>query len=269
MATRVHGQNGISIDRVFGLAFGAMRSNPVVFLGISLLLSALPSLLINAFEISLGYAAPAAMFATKGGWVLMGSVFLIGLFLNALVEGALVRATVDHAHGGRASFGECLAVGLRAAVPLLVLTVLLVIGCYVGLILLVVPGVILYCMWAVAAPALVNERLGIFEAFGRSRALTAGARWKVFAIELIVLVVVMLISAAMGILIGMVMGTGGMLRGMVAANRTGLPWGYLVAQALIATVTTTVWSAIQNALYAELRNWKDGSSAEGLADVFA
>src|SRR3546814_17866323 len=32
-------------------------------------------------------------------------------------------------------------------------------------------GIMLFCMWAVVAPALVEERTGVFGAFGRSREL--------------------------------------------------------------------------------------------------
>src|SRR3546814_14393610 len=56
-------------------------------------------------------------------------------------------------------------------------------------------------MWAVVAPALVEERTGVFGAFGRSRELTKGARWKVFGLELILLVAMWIVTLVFGLLI--------------------------------------------------------------------
>lgn len=269
MATIVQGLGDFSIGQVFARAFGAMRANPLVFFGTSFLLSALPALLIDRLKVSLGFGVPTTMFSTKGGLTFLAISALVSAFLSFLVEGALVRATVDHAHGARASFGACLAVGLRASVPLFVLTILLVLACYLGLALLLVPGVILYCMWAVSAPALVNERIGIFAAFGRSRFLTKGVRWHVLLVEIVVLVTIWAVSAALWSVIGLTLGSPGTLRAMADAQRHGLPVGFTVASVLVSTVLTTVWCAVQNALYVELSALKDGASPDRLADVFA
>src|SRR3546814_19979116 len=59
----------------------------------------------------------------------------------------------------------------------------------------------LFCMWAVVAPALVEERTGVFGAFGRRRELTKGARWKVFGLELILLVAMWIVTLVFGLLI--------------------------------------------------------------------
>src|SRR3546814_7670999 len=94
------------------------------------------------------------------------------MVVYSLVQGALVRATIAHTEGRRASFGESAAAWLVVALPLSGLSILAAIGIWLGLILLIVPGIMLFCMWAVVAPALVEERTGVFGVFGRSRELT-------------------------------------------------------------------------------------------------
>ena len=46
--------------------------------------------------------------------------------------------------------------------------------------LLIVPGLFLLTIWAVTAPAIVVERRGAIEAFGRSHELVRGEGWTVF-----------------------------------------------------------------------------------------
>jgi uncharacterized membrane protein len=56
------------------------------------------------------------------------------------------------------------------------------IGIGIGVILLVVPGIILGCMWALTIPVVVLENADLGDALSRSRQLTQGHRWRVFMI---------------------------------------------------------------------------------------
>src|SRR3546814_14987545 len=64
---------------------------------------------------------------------------IVSMVFYALVQGALVRATIAHTEGRRASFGESAAAGLAVALPLIGLSILAAIGIWLGLILLIVP----------------------------------------------------------------------------------------------------------------------------------
>ena len=55
----------------------------------------------------------------------------------------------------------------------------------VGLVLMIIPGLILYAMWFVAVPACVMERLGPRTSLRRSRDLTKGHRWKLCGLALL------------------------------------------------------------------------------------
>ena len=114
---------------------------------------------------------------------------LVMMVISALVQGALTRATVSANEGIRATFGQSLSAGLQVILSLIGLSILWSLGVGIGFVLLIVPGVILLMMWAVAVPALVVERAGVFAAFSRSAQLTKGARWKIFGLSLVLLVI--------------------------------------------------------------------------------
>lgn len=266
MATAVAeaSDRSVSIGRIFSRAFGTIGSNPVATLGIAFLLGALPSLLLT-YAAQTFQAESVAILGSAG-------VIAIGIFsavmaitLSMVTQGALVRATVAFSEGRKASFGESAMAGLGVALPLFLLGLGSALGIAVGFLLLIVPGVILYVMWSVAAPALVEEGLGPTEAFGRSNYLTEGARWKIFGLTLVVLVLYWMFSA-------LVVALGAMWYGGLAELTQvaggGVPIGYLVVNAIAGTVTSAVWGVIQTSLYVELRDWKDGPQTEALAEIF-
>jgi hypothetical protein len=104
---------------------------------------------------------------------------ILAFAFSAIVEGALTRATIAESEGHRASFGECLFVGLRLFLPLVGVGIIIGLGFILGMMLLIIPAMFLLILWAVAIPAVVVEQNGIFRALGRSSQLTKGARWKV------------------------------------------------------------------------------------------
>jgi hypothetical protein len=128
-----------------------------------------------------------------------------------------------------------------------------------------VPGVILYVMWAVASPVLVAERTGVVGAFGRSRFLTRGARWKVFGVSVILLIAYYIFLLAFGAVTLTV--TGGNVSATLAGN--GLPVTWILVAVISSTIVNTVWSTVQTSLYVELRNWKEGLPEQALEDIFA
>lgn len=249
----------MSIGRVFGRAFATLGDNPLVMFGIAFLFRAVPGALLGW---GLAEGRQATGFDALSGLFWYGSGGIIGLILSTITQGAMVRATTAYSEGRRAGFVECALTGLRVFLPLIGLGLVLAFGVVLGLGLLIVPGVMIYVMWSVAAPALVEERRGVFAAFARSRFLTRGARWRVFALELVVLVFYWLASATLGVVTILFLREGsGTLAGF------GL-WSMLLT-ALTQTIGAAIWGAIQTSLYIELRLWKDGPADAALADIFA
>ncbi|MDB5692320.1 MAG: hypothetical protein JWO81_1383 [Alphaproteobacteria bacterium] len=270
MATAAAGfeDRSVSIGRIFSRAFGTLSSNPLATFGIALIFGALPAAII-------GYGSERLQLQSVGfdvlgiwGIVAIALVTLVlGIVFWTITQGALVRATIAYSEGRKASIGESIAAGFVVALPLFLLALLSALGIGIGLVLLVVPGVILYIIWSVAAPALVEEKLGVLDALSRSSELTDGVRWKIFGLELVALVGYWMFSGLVGALAVMLLGG---MRGMAAnaAAAGGFPLAYYVLTAIANTATTAVWGVIQTSLYVELRNWKDGPPTDALAEVF-
>jgi uncharacterized membrane protein len=254
----------MSIGRVFQRAFGAIRLNPLVILTLALVVGAFPSVVMSFVFYRLGLSSAETLrngtISTAGFIVAAMLSWVAMLVISALVQGALTRATVTANEGKRATFGESLSAGLRVVFPLIVLSILWAFGVGLGFILLVIPGIILMMAWAVAVPALVVERPGIFAAFSRSAELTKGARWKIFGLSLVLLVIYWCLTLIVGF-VGL-----SQLSGANAANFTV---ANLIGTVVVSTIFNMIWGTVQPSLYVELREWKEGSSIENLEDVFA
>lgn len=263
-AAPVYEERRVSVGRVFQRAFSAITLNPVVILGLALVVGALPGLLMTYLFVQLGLGSPAALqsgaisFRTMMALSFFSS--LIVMVISALVQGALTRATVSASESQRVSLGESLSTALRVILPLIGLSILLVFGVGLGFVLLIVPGIILLMMWAVAVPALVIERQGVFAAFSRSSELTKGYRWKIFGLSFVLLVIYWLLSLVVGI-VGL--GT------YSASTAGGLTVVNMIGSVVVGTIFNMLWGTIQPSLYVELRQAKEGDSVNNLADVFA
>ena len=261
----VYEERRMDVGRVFQRAFAAIKLNPVVILGLALVVGAVPGLLMTYLFVQLGLTNPDALrtgavsFSTMFGAAAISGI--ASMIISALVQGAMTRATVSAIEGRRASFGESLGTGFRVILPLIGLSILWAFGVGIGFVFLIVPGVILLLMWAVCIPALVIERQGVFAAFGRSASLTQGARGKILGILFVVLVIYWLMSAILG-LVGLAgFGTGNSAQGLTIAN--------MIGSVVVGTLFNALWGAIQSSLYVELLQWKEGDSAENLEQIFA
>jgi uncharacterized membrane protein len=254
----------MSVGNVFSRGFGVIVDNPATVFGIAFIFGALPSVALSWFQQHmLGFARDE--YTVQGSLAVMLAVLLINLAIQAFVQGCLVRATLAYTRGERATFAESAGASVAVLLPLIALAIVIGISVIFGLMFIFVPGVILYVMWSVASPALVAERTGVFGALGRSRFLTKGARWKVFGIELILVIAYYIFLATLGAVTLSV--TGANLTSAIASSNFLVGW--IVVSVIASTIINTVWSTVQTSLYVELRNWKEGLPEESLAEIFA
>jgi hypothetical protein len=122
--------------------------------------------------------------------LIASAISLVALFW---VQGALVKA-VEDVRDGRAdlSLGETFQRVRPQLGSIIVGGILAGIGIFVGLLLLIVPGLVLMTWWVLLIPVIVIEQRSAGEAFGRSRELVRGYGWGVFGI--IVLAILLLIG---------------------------------------------------------------------------
>jgi len=260
-----HEPSEMSVGRVLQRAFSAITFNPAVILGLSLVVGALPTVIMTYVFYQIGVGAPQPMqpggasFNSALGAIALSTV--LTLVISALVQGALTRAAVSANEGVRASFGESLATGIRVILPLIGLSLLYAFAVGIGFLLLLIPGIILILMWAVAVPALVVERGGILESLSRSAELTKGSRWKILGLFCVLGVSYWLLSFVIG-LVGLgVYGSAGPAGQLTITS--------LIGSAIVGMIFNALWGTIQPSLYVELRRAKEGDSVDNLEQIFA
>lgn len=124
--------------------------------------------------------------------LLAGAISLAG---HALYAGFVVRLVEDVRDGKRDhTVGDLFSAASPTILPLIGFGILFAIGVAIGFLLLIVPGLILLTIWSVGAPAIVVERVGAVDAFGRSRRLVKGEGWSVFGALLLIFLIVIAIS---------------------------------------------------------------------------
>jgi hypothetical protein len=157
-------------------------------------------LLAIAFVIYLGAAIIEGLLAlagTVGFWL----GFLVSVVALFLLQATLVKAVQD-VRDGRAdmSIRETVSAAFPYLGPVAGASILAAVAIWIGLLLLIVPGLFLITIWAVIVPVIVIERSGALASFGRSRALVRGHGWHVFW----TLVLVFLIMLAVNIVLGLI-----------------------------------------------------------------
>lgn len=165
---------------------------------------------------------------------------------------ALTQMFVDRLGGQKPDWRKSCKSALKILLPFMLLNSVLFLAIWIGFILLVAPGLFLLSLWAVVSPVYVNEKPAFSETFKRSAELTKGRRWKVLFVLLAWLAALLLVGV-----LTVPLSAGAMVIGL------GAP-----IVAVITTLSTIAWTAMQTVLYGELRRLKEGVSLKGVAAVF-
>lgn len=219
-------------------------------MGLSLVIVGLPQLGIGMY-VTPAASDPTALFTSAGAVVTSIVGYFVFLFLSIILQASLIVASANDIAGKPVNFGECVSRAVAKLLPLIGLGIVVAIGISIGLVMLIVPGIILYLMWMVAVPAMMVENLSVGGALSRSAALTSGSRLKLLGL----IVVFIIFSWIIAIPIGLV--------SLISPSLS------IVTSALLSTVSAAVGAAGIAAVYIELRATKEGASTEQLASVFA
>lgn len=175
---------------------------------------------------------------TAGNLSLFWVGLVVSLAVGTLYQGMVVNLVSDIQDGRRdSSVGDLMRSALPFLGPLLGAGMLEGFGVGFGFLLLVVPGLYLATIWAVIAPAIVVERRGIFDAFGRSRQLVKGNGWPVLWTIVVAYLITIVASIALSAI------ANGIAEG---------PLVLIVFNALASTLTAPITALVAAVLYFRL-----------------
>ena len=232
----------VTAGTILGRSFNVVLKNLGVFLAISVLLN-IPPLLVQLFVTQ--DMSPRAASTINS---------IVGMLFGGLVTGALLHGVVQSLGGGKAQLGPSMRAAMGRFGPIFLVSLLYGLGVGLGLMLLIVPGVLLACIWYVAVPVTLIEKRGVMASFSRSGDLTKGYRMALFVTLLVFFGVALVIS-------------------MVVLVPLALKGGSPLVMALIGfglAVTLGLWGqAAQGVAYHDLRMAKEGMNTQDLEAVFA
>jgi hypothetical protein len=206
-------------------------------------------LLGSALVIFLAVGLAQGLLATADSVILslIGSIiYLIGV---TLYSGMVVKVVDDVRDGRRdLTVGEIIGSVTPVLGALIGNGILKAIAVVIGLVLLIVPGLILLTIWAVTGPAIVVERQGAIDAFGRSRELVRGEGFSVFAVLAVTLLIVIGISIVVAIIGAATGDAGQVIFGIVGS-----------------VLTAPIFSLVSAILFFDLGGGKDAVTAPAAA----
>lgn len=247
----------LSLGRVVSETFGIIGRNLVPIGGIAFAVSVVTVVLNQLISMALvGAAAVDGTAARVSIWTLLipaVASLVVAIAVRSAATGGITHVAASDQVGQRVAFGPALATGLRLALPLLGLGLVVGLGVGLGVMLFVIPGLMLAIRWLVAVPARVVECPSMSSSLSRSAALTKGSFWRLFGLA--VILVVFSIAVEMGV--------------ALAGRITGSAVVIGILQVIASTVITSLSATGAAVCYMELRRIREGATPSQMAAVFA
>ena len=231
------------VGSVLSRSFATLFKNPLVFFGLTLI-ATLPPHLVQL-------AVPAGPLEELALPSIVAAV--LSMICSFVVQGAIAYAVYQELRGRKAGFGSALSSGLARVGWLILAAFLVSLGIGIGLVLLVIPGLILMCLWSVTIQACVVEKLGPLASMGRSAQLTKGYRLPIFGLLLIV---------------GVANYAFTMLAGYLGMTLFSTPVAFALIGGILAMLPSAFNNVMSAIIYSDLRAVKEGVTLDSLANVF-
>jgi uncharacterized membrane protein len=116
-------------------------------------------------------------------------VQFIGTLVGMLVSLGWLRVSLEITRGVKPEVGDLFRA--RGYWPYLLASILFAIGFYVGLILLIVPGIIFACVFGFYGFVIAErgDGVGVLDSLRRSADITRGYRWQLFGLGVVLLLI--------------------------------------------------------------------------------
>lgn len=259
MATQAPLDAKLDIGRVIQRGFEAIGRRVGMFVALSLLLVGLPNVLVQWLHIDNNQALNLSAFLSPLYWLAV----LVSMLSGFLLQAAVVRVTIRDLRGESVDLADNLVEALKLLLPMVGLMILISLVAGLGLVFLIVPGIILYIMFILAVPVLVQERRGVIGSMVRSAELTRGSRWRIFLLLLLFLVAYMVVGGVIGAIAGV------SLVSLDVASVQGSSLLLAAVQAIMSAIVGLLAAVMIASLYVELRIVREGTTMTGLAEIFA
>ena len=245
----------LGLAEILDGSFRVIRRNPGATLGPSAVLA------VIRVAVTAGLQLGAYRFLSTVQLELVGTL-LISAALGTVLTGLLTLVVTQDVLGVRISTREVLTRLRGRAWALLGLALVITVLESLALLPLLVLGVWLWGLWAVAVPVLMVERSTVRGALSRSRRLVSGLWWRVWGIRALGFLLASLLGALVTVpfilLASLVTGSGFTATGV----NSGVPVAYVliisVGSVLSSTLTSPIRAGIDALLYLDLRMRREG-----------
>lgn len=236
----------MSVGEILDGAFTLLRGHFGVMLSISIACQGVPTALGLYVEFSGG---------VQGNFGLWGLAQILSILGYLLVNGATVRVVSEAYLGRRTTVGEALRFATGKMGGIFVTGIAVGIIAFLGFLLLIVPGVIVMCGYALVVQVVVLEDLNAStDALGRSWSLTKGFKGKVLTLWFVLFVFLMVIFVGFAL-----------VAGLAAALAPVFAVPAVVALALVWLLVYPLMSCVFTLLYYDLRVRKEAFDLELLS----
>jgi hypothetical protein len=246
----VNASGNFRVGDVLGRAWRLFTGNILFFAAVPVVsyviiyIAAMAFILTFAF---LGWASNTVAITVVG--IVLGILLFVGLYMVG--EAVVLLGAFQRLRGQPLRVAEAVRRAFTRFFPLIGLSILFGLAIMLGMVLLIVPGVILLCMWAVVVPVCIVEGLGPTASLSRSSELTKGYRWQIFGLLLLLFIINWIGSIVIQLILGLASST--------LASIGGFIW--LVAW-------TAYWNCVLIMAYHDLRVAKEGIDTEQIASIF-
>lgn len=184
--------------------------------------------------------------------IICSILFIFGSILLPIV---LIQIFVRHFWGERVTADAALKLGLKRVWLFLGAIILAGLAILLGLVLLIVPGIILYCGWYVVIPVIVGERVSVTESLSRSWSLTQGYKGQIFVVFLLVLLASVMLGAVLGGITGALVGLDAVNMTETASPASALT--FAAVQSIASLIGSLISMSLVASTYVELRRLED------------
>lgn len=237
----------LDLGAVTSRAFGVWIANFIPFTVLAYALNA------PVYGLSWLLAQPGVFDLPRAGADLL--LQLLSGLARLVLTGAVTYGVFEHLRGERASMSAILSTGFARVVPVLGTAILAGLATTLATCALIIPGIIVACQLFVAVPVVVIERVGAWASLSRSRDLTAGNRWSVLGLAIVI-----------GLVVGLpafVIAVGWVLLHDAAPSRLHTT----IIGALVLPLSSFDGS-MRAVCYHDLRVGREGAAVEDLVKVF-